>query len=196
MWMTYRSTRPTPIVRWSPDRTARYHTHAGQTGGRHMDLTSLLVQVVAGALGGSAAGAAAPQYSLGTLGNAIAGAIGGGIVGQLIGAVAASAVEGWVGDIGGVAVDGGVLMSLDGVIKNVASKCICSFAQLLGRRHIQLRRRAGTYEISIAINIVDTVNWGPILVDPESASREAGGVARVGPVPFTDQILHRVWRIL
>ena len=34
-----------------------------------MDLTSLLVQVVAGALGGSAAGAAAQQYSLGTLGN-------------------------------------------------------------------------------------------------------------------------------
>ena len=42
-----------------------------------MDLTSLLVQVVAGALGGSAAGAAAKQYSLGALGNAIAGAIGG-----------------------------------------------------------------------------------------------------------------------
>jgi uncharacterized membrane protein YeaQ/YmgE (transglycosylase-associated protein family) len=41
-----------------------------------MDLTGLLVQVVAGALGGSAAGAAAKQYSLGTLGNAIAGAIG------------------------------------------------------------------------------------------------------------------------
>ena len=46
-----------------------------------MDLTSLLVQIVSGALGGSAAGAAAKQYSLGTLGNAIAGAIGGAIVG-------------------------------------------------------------------------------------------------------------------
>src|SRR5262245_50336618 len=66
-----------------------------------MDLTSLLVQVVAGAIGGSAAGAAAKQYSLGTLGNAIAGAIGGGIVGQLIGAVAGSAVEGWVGNFAG-----------------------------------------------------------------------------------------------
>ena len=58
-----------------------------------MDLTSLLVQIVSDALGGSAAGAAAKQYSLGTLGNAIAGAIGGAIVGQLIGAVAGSAVE-------------------------------------------------------------------------------------------------------
>ena len=34
-----------------------------------MDLTSLLVQIVAGAIGGSAAGTAAKQYSLGTLGN-------------------------------------------------------------------------------------------------------------------------------
>ncbi|MBC8020484.1 MAG: hypothetical protein H7X78_04625, partial [Methyloceanibacter sp.] len=50
-----------------------------------MDLTSLLVQVVSGALGGNAAGAALKQYSLGVLGNTIAGAIGGGIVGQLIG---------------------------------------------------------------------------------------------------------------
>jgi uncharacterized membrane protein YeaQ/YmgE (transglycosylase-associated protein family) len=56
-----------------------------------MDLTSLVVQIVAGALGGSAAGAAAKQYSLGTLGNIIAGAIGGGVVGQLIGAVAKAA---------------------------------------------------------------------------------------------------------
>ena len=42
---------------------------------KQMDLTSLIVQIVAGAIGGSAAGAAAKQYSLGTLGNAIAGAV-------------------------------------------------------------------------------------------------------------------------
>ena len=48
-----------------------------------MDFTGLFVQVISGAIGGSAAGAAAKDYSLGTLGNAIAGAIGGGIVGQL-----------------------------------------------------------------------------------------------------------------
>ena len=82
------------------------------------DLTSLLVQIVAGAIGGSAAGAAAKQYSLGTLGNAIAGAIGGGIVGQLIGAVAGTAVEGWVGNFAGGAVGGAFLMVLVGFIKD------------------------------------------------------------------------------
>lgn len=40
-----------------------------------MDLTSLLVQVVSGAIGGSAAGSAAKQYSLGAVGNAIGGVI-------------------------------------------------------------------------------------------------------------------------
>jgi len=37
-----------------------------------MDLTGLLVQVISGAIGGSAAGAAAKDYSVGALGNAIA----------------------------------------------------------------------------------------------------------------------------
>ena len=83
-----------------------------------MDLTSLLVQIVAGAIGGSAAGAVAKQYSLGTLGNAIAGAIGGGIVGQLIGAVAGTVVEGWVGNFAGGAVGGAILMLLVGLIKD------------------------------------------------------------------------------
>jgi hypothetical protein len=76
----------------------------------------------AGAIGGSAAGAAAKQYSLGTLGNAIAGAIGGGMVGQLIGAVAETAVEGWVGNFAGGAVGGAVLMVLVGLIRGATSK--------------------------------------------------------------------------
>jgi hypothetical protein len=36
-----------------------------------MDLTSLLVQLVSGALGGTAAGAAAKNYSLGAVGGVI-----------------------------------------------------------------------------------------------------------------------------
>jgi uncharacterized membrane protein YeaQ/YmgE (transglycosylase-associated protein family) len=40
-----------------------------------MDIAGLLVQVVSGAIGGSAAGAAAKNYSLGTIGNVIAGVI-------------------------------------------------------------------------------------------------------------------------
>ena len=82
-------------------------------------------------MGGSAAGAAAKQYSLGTLGNAIAGAIGGGVVGQLIGAVAGSAVEGWVGDIAGGAVGGAILMVLAGLIRGATSNRLRSVVQLV-----------------------------------------------------------------
>jgi len=66
-----------------------------------MDIASLLVQVISGAVGGAGAGAAAKQYSLGTIGNIIAGAVGGGITGQLIGNFAGQMIEGWVGDIAG-----------------------------------------------------------------------------------------------
>ena len=44
-----------------------------------MDITSLLTTVVAGALGGNAAGAALKEKSLGTVQNSIAGIVGGGI---------------------------------------------------------------------------------------------------------------------
>ena len=53
--------------------------------------------------------AAAKDYSVRTLGNAIAGAVGGGIVGQLVGTVAGQAIEGWVGNIGGGAIGGVIL---------------------------------------------------------------------------------------
>ena len=42
-------------------------------------LINLIIQIVAGALGGNAAGAASKDMSLGTAGNTIAGAIGGGL---------------------------------------------------------------------------------------------------------------------
>ena len=41
-------------------------------------LINLIIQVVAGAIGGNAAGAASQDVSLGTAGNTILGAIGGG----------------------------------------------------------------------------------------------------------------------
>lgn len=50
-----------------------------------MDLTSILVQAAAGALGGNAAGAVAKDISLGPVGNSITGALGGGLVGPLLG---------------------------------------------------------------------------------------------------------------
>src|SRR5262245_14816568 len=45
--------------------------------------TNLLIQVIAGAIGGNVAGGASKELSLGTAGNTIAGAIGGGVGGQL-----------------------------------------------------------------------------------------------------------------
>lgn len=64
------------------------------TGGR-IGLTHLItrrrvrmnwiIQIIAGLIGGNAAGAAAKQYSLGPVGNSIAGLLGGVGVGQLLG---------------------------------------------------------------------------------------------------------------
>jgi uncharacterized membrane protein YeaQ/YmgE (transglycosylase-associated protein family) len=47
-------------------------------------LINLIIQIVAGALGGNAAGAVSKDMSLGTAGNTIAGAIGGGVGGQIL----------------------------------------------------------------------------------------------------------------
>lgn len=44
----------------------------------------LLIQVVAGAIGGNLAGSAMKGRSLGSTGNSVAGAVGGGLVGQLL----------------------------------------------------------------------------------------------------------------
>jgi len=50
-------------------------------------LMNLIVQIIAGAIGGNGAGAALKHLNLGTLGNTIAGAIGGGAGGQLLSAL-------------------------------------------------------------------------------------------------------------
>ena len=54
-----------------------------------MDWTSLITQLVIGAIGGNAAGAVLKDQSLGTLGNTISGVVGGGIGGQILGALTA-----------------------------------------------------------------------------------------------------------
>ena len=47
-----------------------------------MNLTTLIVQLIGGALGGYAAGNVSKEMNLGTIGNAIVGALGGGVGGQ------------------------------------------------------------------------------------------------------------------
>jgi hypothetical protein len=50
-------------------------------------IVGLIIEAVAGAIGGNAAGAGAKKFSLGTTGNSIAGAIGGLILGQVLSAL-------------------------------------------------------------------------------------------------------------
>jgi hypothetical protein len=58
-----------------------------------MDATQLIVQLILGAIGGNAAGAALKHYSLGPLGNTVAGIFGGGIGGQILTALLAGAPQ-------------------------------------------------------------------------------------------------------
>ena len=52
-----------------------------------MNLTTLIIQLIAGALGGNAAGSLSKTDGLGTLGNTIAGILGGGVGGQILNSV-------------------------------------------------------------------------------------------------------------
>jgi uncharacterized membrane protein YeaQ/YmgE (transglycosylase-associated protein family) len=47
-------------------------------------MEQILINLVAGALGGNAVGKASQNFDLGTLGNTIAGLVGGGVLGQII----------------------------------------------------------------------------------------------------------------
>lgn len=97
-----------------------------------MDMTSIITQLVIGAIGGNGAGAVLKDQSLGTLGNTIAGVVGGGLGGQILGqlmnhpaadAVAGAAASGnLVSNIAGGGIGGAVLMIVVGIIKNMMNK--------------------------------------------------------------------------
>ena len=69
----------------------------------------LIIQLIAGALGGNVAGGLLKNQSLGTLGNSLAGIVGGGLGGQILGSLlggggdAAAAASGL--DFGSIMVD-------------------------------------------------------------------------------------------
>jgi uncharacterized membrane protein YeaQ/YmgE (transglycosylase-associated protein family) len=92
-----------------------------------MDFTTLIIQLISGAIGGNAAGALSKDTSLGNLGNTIAGAVGGGVGGQILnsvlglgGAAAASGLD--IGTIvsgfltGGIS--GGITMLVLGFLRS------------------------------------------------------------------------------
>ena len=97
-------------------------------------MMDLLVQVVAGAVGGTAAGSILKDLSLGKPGDALSGAVGGGIVGQILNSVlggAAGAPEAAAGgldiasivkDLVGGGVGGAVVMAIIGAIRNAMMK--------------------------------------------------------------------------
>jgi hypothetical protein len=97
-----------------------------------MDFTTLLIQLVSGALGGNVAGSLLKNISLGTLGNSVAGIVGGGLGGQLLQMVLghSAQISGASGlDIGSIltqvaggGVGGGALMAIIGMLRGVLAK--------------------------------------------------------------------------
>ena len=96
-----------------------------------MDITSLIVEAVSGAVGGNVAGAAMKEKSLGAIGNSIAGIVGGGLGGTILQTVMGTAAAGGgsldlttiLTNVAGGGVGGAILMAIVGIIKNkMASK--------------------------------------------------------------------------
>jgi uncharacterized membrane protein YeaQ/YmgE (transglycosylase-associated protein family) len=93
-----------------------------------MNIISLIIEAISGAVGGNVAGAAMKDNSLGTLGNSIAGIVGGGLGGTILHAVmdgTAAAGSGGsmdmtsiVSNVAGGGVGGAILMAIIGIIKN------------------------------------------------------------------------------
>lgn len=88
-------------------------------------MMELIIQLIGGAIGGNAAGAAMKERSLGTLGNSLAGIVGGGLGGQILNAVLGMGGGGGL-DIGSIisslaggGVGGGIVMLVVGVLKNM-----------------------------------------------------------------------------
>lgn len=99
-----------------------------------MDIVSLAISLVSGAVGGNVAGAVLKKFSLGTAGNSLVGILGGGIGSQVLGmiglgtgAAAGADVAGAAGSnivhnlVSGVA-GGGILMAVIGVIRNALNR--------------------------------------------------------------------------
>lgn len=91
----------------------------------------LIIQLIAGAIGGNAAGAVLKNLNMGPLLNSVLGVVGGGVGGQILGMLGAGgmAAAGGGMDMGSIiaslasgGVGGGALMAIVGVVKNMMAK--------------------------------------------------------------------------
>ena len=96
-----------------------------------MNIISLIIEAISGAVGGNVAGAAMKENSLGTVGNSIAGIVGGGAGGMILQAImgGSSAAGGGsldmttiLSNVAGGGVGGAILMAVVGIIKNKMAK--------------------------------------------------------------------------
>jgi uncharacterized membrane protein YeaQ/YmgE (transglycosylase-associated protein family) len=96
-----------------------------------MNIISLIIEAISGAVGGNVAGAAMKENSLGTVGNSIAGIVGGGAGGMILQAImGGSAAAGGgsldlttiLSNVAGGGVGGAILMAIVGIIKNKMAK--------------------------------------------------------------------------
>jgi uncharacterized membrane protein YeaQ/YmgE (transglycosylase-associated protein family) len=91
-----------------------------------MDMTSLLVSLISGAVGGNIAGAAMQDKSLGIVGNSLAGIFGGGLGSFLLQElglfVSSGGLEQIVGNVAGGGVGGAILLVIVSLIKNAMAK--------------------------------------------------------------------------
>lgn len=89
-------------------------------------LVNLIIQLIAGAFGGILAGAVMTNYSLGTAGNMIAGAVGGGVGGYILTIIlpslqnAASALDwgAFLGLVAGSFVAGAILTAVSAMVRD------------------------------------------------------------------------------
>jgi hypothetical protein len=88
-------------------------------------IVNLIIQLIAGAIGGNAAGAWLKNISLGPLGNTISGAVGGGLGGTILQSIIPALAGGGgldigslIGQLAGGGVSGAILTAIVGLIKN------------------------------------------------------------------------------
>jgi uncharacterized membrane protein YeaQ/YmgE (transglycosylase-associated protein family) len=93
-----------------------------------MDIISLIVNLISGAIGGNLAASALKDQSLGTFGNSVAGILGGGIGAAILQALGVSTGAGGL-DIGSLiasilsgGIGGAIVMAIIGLIRSAPAK--------------------------------------------------------------------------